>query len=163
VRLSGPRIDPAAEHVVNMTASIPVAIALAVLAGCAHKPKEEPSAAAPQGKTQAAAQQTAAPATIPPPPVDQGWPRTHDSGTTTTKIFQPQLESWDGFTLKANAAVEVDLVGAEAVFGLAHMTARTTVDYGAHMVKLDDVKVTSAQFPSAPRPGRGPWRLRSPW
>jgi len=31
------------------------------------------------------------------------------------------------------------------------MTARTTVDYRARTVRLDDAKVPSAQFPSAPK------------
>ena len=84
--------------------------------------------------------------------MDQGWPRTYASGGTTSKIFEPQLEAWDGFTLKANAAVEIDPAGAEPVFGLAQMTARTTVDWGARTVKLDDVKVTSAKFPSVSAP-----------
>ena len=95
----------------------------------------------------ATAQATAAAPGLPPPPVDEGWPRSYASGDTPTKIYQPQLESWDGFTLKASAAVEVDPVGGEPVFGIAQMTARTTVDYAARTVKLDDVKLPSAQIP----------------
>ena len=132
--------------------SIPLAIALAVLTGCAHKAQEaSPDTASSATSQPAAAQATAAAPGLPPPPVDEGWPRSYASGDTPTKIYQPQLESWDGFTLKASAAVEVDPVGGEPVFGIAQMTARTTVDYGARTVKLDDVKVLSAQFPSAPQ------------
>lgn len=133
-----------------MRTSIPVAIALAVLVGCAHKPSDAPSASAPPAAQQAGAQESTPAETLPPPPVDEGWPRTYESGGTASKIFQPQLESWDGFTLNARAAVEVDPVGGEPVLGIAQMTARTTVDYGARTVKLNDVKVASAQFPSAP-------------
>lgn len=103
--------------------SIPVAIALAFLVGCAHKAKDAPSDATAAGVTQPAAQQATAAATRPPPPVDEGWPRTYASGETPTKIYQPQLESWDGFALKASAAVEVDPAGAEPVFGIAQLTA----------------------------------------
>jgi len=133
-----------------MRTSILAAFALAVFAGCAHKAREAPADTTQAGVAPAGHQATAA-AALPPPPVDEGWPRTYASGETPTKIYQPQLESWDGFTLKASAAVEVDPVGGESVFGIAQLTARTTVDYGARTVKLDDVKVPSAQFPSAPQ------------
>ena len=137
-----------------------VLIALALFAGCAHKGKEAPSATGAPTATQATAQ----PAT-PPPPVDQGWPRTYTTSGTTSKSFEPQLEAWDGFTLKANAAVEVDPAGAEPVFGLAKMTARTTVDWGARTVKLDDAKVTSAKFPLCPhrQNERLTWRCCARW
>ena len=130
--------------------SLPIALAVVLLLGCAHKGKDttsETSAPAPQtaiaGPSPGAAPQ-------PPPPVDQGWPRNYAAGDTPVKIYQPQLESWDGFTLKGNAAVEIDPVGGEPVFGIAQLTARTTVDYAARTVQLDDVKAVSAQFPSAP-------------
>ena len=134
-----------------MRTSILVAFTLAVFAGCAHKAPEAPADTTQAGTAQPVGQQATAAGTLPPPPVDEGWPRTYASGETPTKIYQPQLESWDGFALKASAAVEVDPVGGEPVFGIAQMTARTTVDYGARTVKLDDVKVPSAQFPSAPQ------------
>ena len=115
-----------------MRRSILIPVALAVLAGCAAKGKEAQTAASspeitPAAVQPGAARMTGTPAqTVPPPAVDEGWPRTHESGGTTTKIFQPQLESWDGVALKANAAVEVDPTGGEPVFGVAQMTARTT-------------------------------------
>ncbi len=48
----------------------------------------------------------------------------------------------------------MDPAGAEPVFGLAEMTARTTVDWARRTVKLDDVKVISAKFPSVSAPGQ---------
>ena len=106
-----------------------VAIALAMLAGCAHKGKEASSAA--DTSTTTAVVTTAATTPAQPPALRRpttGWPRTFVNGGTTSKIYQPQLESWDGFTLKGNAAVEIDQTGAEPVFGVVHLTARTTVD-----------------------------------
>lgn len=108
-----------------MTKSIAFAIALVVLAGCTTVRDKDTLSS-------------------------EGWPRTHASGGTTSRIFQPQLDSWDGFALKANAAVEIDQAGKQPVFGVARFTARTTVDCDARTVKLDDVKVTDASFPTAP-------------
>ena len=45
----------------------------------------------------------------------------------------------------------MDRAGAEPVFGIVHLSARTTVDYLTRTVKLDEVKVDSASFPSAPQ------------
>ena len=116
-----------------MRRSILIPVALAVLAGCAAKGKEAQTAASSPEITLAAVQPGAAGMTgtpvqtVPPPAVDERWPRTYESGGTTTKIFQPQLEPWDGFALKANAAVEVDPADGEPVVGVAQMIARTAV------------------------------------
>ena len=126
-----------------------LAITLAMLSGCAQKGKEASSSTDTSTTTPTAAP-SAAQSPAPPPP-DEGWPRTFVNGGTTSKIYQPQLESWDGFTLKGTAAVEVDQTGAEPVFGVVHLTARTTVDYSTRTVKLDEVKLTKASFPSAPQ------------
>jgi len=122
-----------------------LAITLAMLSGCAQKGKEASSSTDTSTTTPTAAP-SAAQSPAPPPP-DEGWPRTFVNGGTTSKIYQPQLESWDGFTLKGTAAVEVDQTGAEPVFGVVHLTARTTVDYSTRTVKLDEVKLTKASFP----------------
>ena len=130
-----------------------VAIAIAVLSGCAHKGKEASSSPTDTSiGTQPSSSTAATTAAQPPaPPPDTGWPRTFVNSGATSKIYQPQLESWDGFALKGTAAVEVDQTGAEPVFGVIHLTARTTVDYSTRTVKLDEVKVTNASFPSAPQ------------
>jgi len=130
-----------------------IAFALTLLIGCAHKGNDATSESPPASSTpqiMTSGQASGAPPQPPPPP-DQGWPRSYSSGDTPVTIYQPQLESWDGFTLKANTAVEIDPVGGEPVFGIAQLTARTTVDYAARTVQLDDVKAISAQFPSAPK------------
>ena len=47
------------------------------------------------------------------------WPRVFVQGGATNTIYQPQLESWDGFRMKARAAVAIQPAGApEPVFGV---------------------------------------------
>ena len=114
-----------------------VAIAIAVLCGCAHKGKEASSAADTSTTQPSSSTAATTPGQAPAPPPDMGWPRTFVNGGATSKIYQPQLESWDGFALKGTAAVEIDQTGLEPVFGVVHFTTRTTVDYSTRIVKLD--------------------------
>src|SRR5262249_15269077 len=93
------------------------------------------------------------------PPTSQGgaapasgdaWPKTakHDGATYT--VFQPQLDSWDGFTMAAHAAVSVQPVGSQApVFGAVTFTAKTKVDRLARTVYLTGLTVQRTSFPSA--------------
>ena len=48
---------------------------------------------------------TARAASAPAP--DTGWPRIIVSGGATNTLYQPQLDSWDGFTLKARMVVSM--------------------------------------------------------
>ena len=79
-----------------------VLIALALFAGCAHKGKEAPIG---HGR----ADRHTGDSTVGPAAARGRRLATHiRNGGTTSKIYQPQLESWDGFTLKGTAAVEMD-------------------------------------------------------
>ena len=79
------------------------------------------------------------------------WPRVITQGGATNIIYQPQLDSWDGFLLKARAAVAIQPAGApEPVYGVIEISARTQVDKSQRTVQLDNVQVLSANFPSAP-------------
>jgi hypothetical protein len=83
---------------------------------------------------------------------DLGWPRVFQAadGTTDT-VFQPQLDSWDGFTLKAYAAVAVQQPGdRQPLYGVAYLTAHTIVDKNDRVVNFSDLAITGVQFPSAP-------------
>ena len=72
------------------------------------------------------------------------------NGQTFT-VYQPQLDSWDGFTLEAYAAVAVESGGEQPpIFGVVSLSAHTLVDKDERLVSLDDLKVTDAHFPSAP-------------
>ena len=79
------------------------------------------------------------------------WPRVFIQGGATNTLYQPQVDSWDGFLMKARAAVAIQPVGSsEPVFGVVELSARTLVDKDQRTVQLDQIQITSAKFPSAP-------------
>jgi hypothetical protein len=85
-------------------------------------------------------------------PSDQGWPRVYKTadGITNT-VFQPQLESWDGYNLNAYAAVAVQAPGTEApIYGVAYIKAHTVVNKSERLVHINDLTITGVRFPSAP-------------
>ncbi|MFO1313353.1 MAG: autotransporter [Burkholderiales bacterium] len=78
------------------------------------------------------------------------WPKSAELSGATYTMFQPQLDSWDGSTMAAHAAVTVQAPGSQQpVFGVLNMTASTRVDKLARTVYLTDLKVADAKFPSA--------------
>jgi len=87
----------------------------------------------------------------PTPTPDLGWPRIFSGNGQSFAVYQPQLDSWDGFTLEAHVAVAL-AAGAEEppVFGVANLKVRTLVDKTERLVSLDDLQVIDARFPSAP-------------
>jgi hypothetical protein len=79
------------------------------------------------------------------------WPRIIDEGGVKYTIFQPQLDSWDGYQFAAHAAVSVLPAGLkEPTFGVIDITATTLVDKVSRTVELHDIKIEKALFPSAP-------------
>ncbi|MGA8890539.1 MAG: hypothetical protein WB493_03150 [Anaeromyxobacteraceae bacterium] len=90
----------------------------------------------------------------PPPAADvtpDPWPKRLQEGGVTYTVFQPQLDSWDGYRLAAHAAVSVLPDGSkDATFGVVDLTAVTVVDRVGRAVSFDDVKVVRSSFPSAP-------------
>ena len=88
-------------------------------------------------------------------PDDQGWPRPLSSRAGIFSIYQPQLDSWDGFRYKAHAAVDVKVPGdSRDVYGVIWIEARTQVDKTNRLVNLTDVKIPKVQFPSVPDQGQ---------
>jgi hypothetical protein len=102
----------------------------------------------------AAAATPGAPGTgvAPEPPVDERWPREVSSGGDHVTVYQPQVDAWDGFLLRAHAAVAVKTGDAKTppTFGVIWVTVRTEVDRDARLVTLRNGLVTRADFPSAP-------------
>jgi len=97
--------------------------------------------------TDASAQGTSQPA----PGQDSPWPLTIKSGVTTLSLYQPQLDSWDGFTLKARMAVQA-ATGTDSPhtsFGILNVEARTLTDKGKRLVSIDHLKIDKSEFPSA--------------
>src|SRR5262245_54658027 len=117
-----------------MTRSVATLCLLAIaVAGCAG------SQSPPNGQGRAA------------PTGGDPWPRTVQHQGATYTVFQPQLDSWDGFAMAAHAAVSVRPPGSQApVLGALAFTAKTKVDRLARTVSLTDLTVQRASFPSAP-------------
>jgi hypothetical protein len=78
------------------------------------------------------------------------WPLRIQSGDATLTLYQPQLDSWDGYTLEARIALRVD-VGKDKPqvhYAALHVSARTLTDKGRRTVRIDEAKITRAEFPS---------------
>ena len=79
------------------------------------------------------------------------WPKSLRDGTLTYTIFQPQLDSWDGYRIAAHAAVSVLPDGSkDASFGVVDIAAVTVVDRLARSVAFQDIQIVKSTFPSAP-------------
>jgi hypothetical protein len=79
------------------------------------------------------------------------WPKTVKQGGATYTLFQPQLDSWDGYNFAAHAAVSVLPAGAkDPDFGVIEITAKTHVFRVFRTVHFRDITVTKATFPSTP-------------
>jgi hypothetical protein len=78
------------------------------------------------------------------------WPRVWFRDGVTNTIYQPQLDSWDYFTLKATSAVSVQPQGAtQPIFGAIHFVARTRVDRAEREVYFETIDIAQVDFPSA--------------
>jgi hypothetical protein len=87
------------------------------------------------------------PAEVTPDP----WPKVSQVEGVKYVIYQPQLDSWDGYLFKAQSAVSVQPAGTkEPVFGVLHFSAKTQVDRVARTVFLNDFTIQDLVMPSAP-------------
>jgi hypothetical protein len=79
------------------------------------------------------------------------WPKILKQNNATYTLYQPQLDSWDGYNFAAHAAVSVLPSGAkDPSFGVIDITAKTHVFRLFRTVHFRDIEVTKAIFPSAP-------------
>jgi len=96
--------------------------------------------------------QTAAPQSATPSlGAESPWPLTIQAGDTTLTLYQPQLDSWDGYKLSARIAARADL-GAQnpqAHFGVFQLSAQTITDKGDRSVFIQQAQVLKSDFPSA--------------
>jgi hypothetical protein len=68
------------------------------------------------------------------------WPREVMSSEGTITMYQPQIESYSGNSLKARAAVSIIPFGKdEPVFGAIWVTCRVMTDRPTRMVKLEEI------------------------
>src|SRR5579864_1281038 len=78
------------------------------------------------------------------------WPLEFSNDGMTYTLFQPQSDSWDGHLLRGRSAVSVQGQSqSQPVYGTINFTAITLVDKTAHTARLANIKVNSANFPSA--------------
>ncbi len=84
------------------------------------------------------------------------WPKIVKQDGATYTLYQPQLDSWDGYNFAAHAAVSVLPAGAkDPDFGVIEITAKTHVFRLFRTVHFRDITVTKATFPSTP--GKAVW------
>ncbi|HXJ78401.1 MAG TPA: autotransporter [Candidatus Methylomirabilis sp.] len=87
------------------------------------------------------------PAAVTPDP----WPKVVKQGNATYTLYQPQMDSWDGYNFAAHAAVSVLPAGARAPdFGVIDITANTHVFRLFRVVHFTDIAVVKATFPATP-------------
>lgn len=89
--------------------------------------------------------QTQTPAKTEPPAPP--WPQVITNGTSTLTIYQPQLDSWDGYTLQARSAVAAADKGGITTYGIVYASAHTLVDKATRWVLLDQYQITKVDFP----------------
>ncbi len=90
------------------------------------------------------------------------WPYTvRLNAKDVLQVYPPQIDSWDGFKLRARAAVVLrEGAGSDAAnnnaskesrvtYGTVEIDARTLVDKGTRRVTLDQYTISRAEFPSA--------------
>src|SRR5262245_10315885 len=79
------------------------------------------------------------------------WPKSTIVNGTKYTLYEPQLETWDGYKVEAHAAVSVQPAKAKSpTFGAINITAVTLVDREARTVQFQKIQVEKATFPSAP-------------
>ena len=80
------------------------------------------------------------------------WPRSYTLGDTTLRVFQPQVESWQGNQLGFRVAADAGSTTANGAtasnFGVFWGTARTDVDRPNRLVTLHDITITRSNFPT---------------
>src|SRR5262245_58457030 len=124
--------------------------AVGLVWGCASTGPSQPEGQQ-AALTQSGGDQPEAAAVTPDP-----WPKTIEQDGTTYTMYQPQLDSWDGHTIAAHAAVSVRPAGAkEPDFGVIEITAQTYVSRESRTVDFAGIVVTKATFPATPGQAAG--------
>ncbi|HZV78690.1 MAG TPA: hypothetical protein VFF60_03645, partial [Candidatus Binatus sp.] len=77
------------------------------------------------------------------------WPKTYTGSQATAKVFQPQVKSWNNYTvLDGIAAVALTPSGAKApVYGTASFTTYTSADFTTGVVQIVTPKITGTHWP----------------
>lgn len=130
------------------SALIPLGLSF-MLAACAPQADRPDLAeiAAPQAGPTALA-----PASAPASAPDPGWPRSYTLGNTTLRVFQPQVEQWNGNQVSLRLAADASTTRADGAaaqdYGVFWATARTGVNRPQRQVTLSDINITRSNFPT---------------
>jgi hypothetical protein len=82
-------------------------------------------------------------------PADSPWPKQLTVNGDRIVIYQPQADTWNNNRLEARVAVMVTPPGRSApAFGIVAITARTKPDAENRTAALEDLKISSVDFPS---------------
>ena len=76
------------------------------------------------------------------------WPLQINTGGTTSTLYQPQLDSWDGYKLSARIAVRGGRRKGkpQAQFGVLTVDARALPDKGRRTLQIDQAQIAKADF-----------------
>ncbi|WP_199710542.1 autotransporter [Noviherbaspirillum cavernae] len=86
------------------------------------------------------------------------WPYTVKAGDATLTVYQPQLDSWDGYRLMARVAVAAARgQPPRSQYGIVTVEASTHTDKGTRMVTIDQAKIVQSEFPSATSSQASAW------
>ncbi|MBV8171353.1 MAG: hypothetical protein JO219_05410, partial [Candidatus Eremiobacteraeota bacterium] len=77
------------------------------------------------------------------------WPKTYTGSQATAKVFQPQIKSWNNYTvLDGIAAVALTPSGAKTpIYGTATFTTFTSADFTTGIVQIVTPKITGTHWP----------------
>ena len=82
------------------------------------------------------------------PPDPDAWPRVLSKDGLEYRVYQPQLDGFDGHRLDFRSAVSVGKKGSEAAtFGVIWVAADALVDKAARVVVLEDLRIPRVSFP----------------
>ncbi len=80
---------------------------------------------------------------------DPGWPRQITKPGGTLVYYQPQVDSWQNYSLlNWRMAISLTPAGGKAVLGAISMQGDTVVNTDDHIVQIDNPRITNAYFPS---------------
>jgi hypothetical protein len=80
---------------------------------------------------------------------DPGWPRQITKPGGTLVYYQPQVDSWQNYSLLDwRMALTLTPTGGQKVIGAITMQGNTTINTDDHLVYINNLRITNAYFPS---------------
>ncbi|MBV8744548.1 MAG: hypothetical protein JO134_05845 [Xanthobacteraceae bacterium] len=81
---------------------------------------------------------------------DLGWPRDFDVGSDQLQVYQPQIETWQDDRMSGRMAIAVGPKSGPPTYGVAHFSARATMDKTAGTVTLGSITISKVDVPTVP-------------